>query len=284
MSSTFLIVFREVLEAGLIVGIVLAAGRGLPSRHFWVWGGVAAGAGGAVLVAGFAGQLADAASGLGQEFFNAGVLFLAVAMLGWHNIWMSKHGRELAQKADQLGRDARAGRRPPYALGVVTGLAVLREGSEVVLFLYGISAAGGAQAGAMLGGGVLGLLGGAALGVGLYFGLVQMPTRYLFAFTSWLILLLAAGLAAQGAFFLVQAGTLPPLVNEMWNTSGLLSQQSALGQVMHVLVGYIARPMGIQVIFYLATVLVIGGLMLLVGRAERTPPGGLEVPPAPAAQ
>ena len=83
-----------------------------------------------------------AGSRVGQEVFNAAVLFAAVAMLGWHNIWMTRHGREMTVAANRLGAAVRAGTQPLWALGFAVGLAVLREGSEVVLFLYGIAAAG----------------------------------------------------------------------------------------------------------------------------------------------
>src|SRR6266700_4603338 len=202
MLPTAIIVFREVLEAALIVGIVLAASRGVPRREAWVGGGIAAGIFGAMAVAGGAETIAELAAGTGQEVFNAIVLFAAVAMLGWHNIWMTRHGREMTMAADRLGAAVRAGTQPLWALAFTVGLAVLREGSEVVLFLYGIAAAGQDGAGAMALGGALGLVAGVAAGAAIYFGLVHIPMRHLFSVTGWLILLLAAGMASQGAAFL----------------------------------------------------------------------------------
>src|SRR5215472_17483052 len=164
MLPTAIIVFREVLEAALIVGIVLAASRGAAGRGVWVSGGIAAGILGACLVAGFAATISEAAQGMGQELFNAAILFAAVGMLGWHNIWMQRHGRELAQNATAVGRAVLAGARPLYALAIVVGIAVLREGSEVVLFLYSIAVAGGSSASSMLAGGALGLAAGIVAG------------------------------------------------------------------------------------------------------------------------
>src|SRR5579885_1156382 len=116
MLPTAIIVFREVLEAALIVGIVMAASRGALGRGVWVSGGIAAGIAGACLVAAFAATISEAAQGMGQELFDAAILFAAVAMLGWHNVWMSRHGRELAGSALQLGNDVRDGARPLWAL------------------------------------------------------------------------------------------------------------------------------------------------------------------------
>jgi high-affinity iron transporter len=272
MLPTALIVFREVLEAALIVGIVLAASQGVRWRGAWVGTGLVAGVLGAALVAGFAGEIAAAFAGVGQELFNAAVLFIAVAMLGWHIVWMGRHGRELAVEASDVGKLVLSGARPLYALAVVVGLAVLREGSELVLFLYSILAANSTSTPAFLGGFGLGMGGGVAVGATLYFGLLRIPLKHLFTATSWLILLLAAGLAAQGAAFLVQADLLPPLGDQVWDTSFLLSETSIPGQILHTLVGYVAQPTGIQILFYLATLLLIGSLMRWAGRGEGSPP------------
>lgn len=265
MSATLLIVFREVLEASLIIGIALAATRGVARRNLWINLGIAGGLAGAVVVAFFAEAIANSLEGLGQEAFNAGVLFAAVAMLGWHNIWMARHGRELMMEMNAVGHDIRKGARPLYALMIVVGLAVLREGSEVVLFLYGISAQG-SGAGSMLLGGALGLGLGALAGAALYFGLLKIPTRHLFTVTSWMILLLAAGMAAQGAAFLAQAGYLPELSPMLWDTSGVLPENSAVGEVLKALAGYDDRPSGIQLTFYVATLVLIATGMKLLGR------------------
>jgi high-affinity iron transporter len=281
MLPTAIIVFREVLEAALIVGIVMAASRGAARRGLWVAAGIAAGVLGAAGVAAGAATIAAAAAGMGQELFDAGILFAAVGMLGWHNIWMSRHGRELAANATQLGKAVRSGARPLWALASAVALAVLREGSEIVLFLYGIALAGQGGPLPMAIGGVCGLALGVAAGTAIYWGLVAIPMRHLFTVTSWLVLLLAAGLASQGAAFLAQADLLPSLGENLWDTSFLLSDQSLAGRVLHTLIGYTAQPAGIQIVFYVATLCVIGGLMRLVGagaRARPTTSASLPVP------
>src|SRR5712692_4705984 len=265
MLATAIIVFREVLEAALIVSIVLAATKGLAKRGLWVSSGIGVGLGGAALVAMFAGVIATAGAGMGQEVFNASVLFIAVGMLAWHNVWMGRHGRDLARHMNAVGHAVTIGSRPMYILAVVVGLAVLREGAELVLFLYGIAIAQQEQAGLMFAGGTLGLLLGMGVGLLLYLGLLRMSSKYLFTVTSWLIALLAAGMAAQGAGFLVQADLLPSLVQPLWDTSAVLSQSSIPGRILQTLVGYADRPAGMQVVFYVVTLTVIGVLMWLYG-------------------
>jgi high-affinity iron transporter len=270
MLPTTIVVFREVLEAALVVGIVAAATKGVVGRTLWIGLGILAGLVLASLVAAFAGAISDAAQGIGQELFNATILFAAVVMLGWHNVWMGKHGREIAVEMRAFGHEISAGTRPLYALGIVVGIAVLREGSEVVLFLYGIAAAAPGHAAAMLAGGLVGLALGTAVGVATYSGLARIPMRHLFKVTSWMIVLLAAGMAAQGAGFLMAAGLLPSVGGTLWDTSWLLSEQSVAGRVLHTLVGYTAQPDGLQLIFYLATIVGIVGLMTLVSGGPRS--------------
>jgi high-affinity iron transporter len=190
-------------------------------------------------------------------------------MLTWHNVWMASHGQELAKEVKKVGVAVASGRRPLAAIAIVCGVAVLREGSEVVLFLYGVFASGGTSVAGMTFGGALGVLAGAGVSALLYFGLLSIPTRYLFSVTSGLITLLAAGLAAQGVAFLQQAGYVEALTSTVWDTSWLLSDSSVLGRLLHTLIGYTDRPNGAQLLAYLLTVAVIFGLMRFKRSARR---------------
>jgi high-affinity iron transporter len=272
MLSALLIVFREVIEAGLIVGIVLAATAGVPRRSIFVGLGVLGGVIGACLVALFAGELAALFQGSGQELFNAAILLLAVAMLTWHNVWMASHGREMARELKAAGHDVISGKRTLAALGVVVGVAVLREGSEVVLFLYGIVAQGGTSNATLAFGGALGLLAGAAVSALMYFGLLTIPAHRLFTVTSGLITLLAAGMAAQAVLSLQNGGYINALTNTLWDTSWLLPEDGIAGRLLHTLVGYSEAPNGAQLIAYLATIAMMIVLMRIVGK-----PGALPV-------
>jgi len=263
MFSTAILVFREVLEASLIIGLVAVATREISSRFKWISVGILGGILGAVAIAMMADVISAAASGLGQELMNALILFAAVIMLGWHNIWMKKHGAELASHAKNISQAVSEGRQPMYALTVLVGLAVLREGAEVVLFLYSMFASG-TSISQITTGSMVGVAVGAAFGAALYFGLLRIPTRYLFRVTSILLLMLSAGLAAQAAGFLVQANVISVMTNTVWDTSWLVSQRGVVGNILHALIGYIANPMGIQLLFYVLTIGIIGGLMWLV--------------------
>jgi high-affinity iron transporter len=260
MLGALVIVFREVLEAGLIVGNVMAATRGVAGRGRWILIGIGAGVIGAAVVAMFAGAISQAFQGTGQELFNASVLAIAVVMLMWHNAWMARHGREIAAEMRTIGTAVSEGAKPLTALAVVVGLAVLREGSEVVLFLYGIFASGTSGA-SLLTGGLLGIALGAAFTGLTYFGLLAIPQRHIFSVTSWLIALLAAGMAASAVQFLNNAGVAEVLGRTVWDTSWLLSEGSIAGKLMHTLIGYTERPTQLQLIVYLGILLAMYLLM-----------------------
>ena len=158
------------------------------------------------------------------------------------------------------------------ALAVVVGVAVLREGSEVVLFLYGVAVSGGETAASLITGGALGLLAGVVLSLVTFAGLVRIPSHYLFGVTTTLITLLAAGLAAQCVAFVQQAGLVTALSQTAWDTSEILSDKSLFGRVLHTLIGYSDQPSALQVAVYVVTLVVIALATRFVGSSAPQQP------------
>ena len=239
-----IVVFREAMEAGLIVGIVLAAAEGVAAGGRWIAGGVMAGVAGASVVAAFAGALSS-------------ILVFAAVMLGWHIVWTSHHGRAMAAELRQVGQAVRLGQRSLAALAAVVAVAVMREGSEVVLFLFGIFAASHTDPLLLVGGGAIGLALAGLVSWLLYRELVATPLRRLFGVTNCLIALLAAGLAGQAAAVLHSADLLPGWGERLWDTSGILADENLVGRSLHALIGYSARPSGIQLTAWAASLLAL---------------------------
>lgn len=271
MLGAAIIVLRETFEAALLVGIVAAGTRSIAGRGRWIAGGILGGIAGACVVAALAGQIASLFDGIGQELFNVAVLGIAVVLLGWHNVWMSAHAAELSAGAKQIGREVSEGRREMSAIFIVISVAVLREGSETALFLYGLIANGEVTVPAVMSGGTLGLLAGALLGSFLYVGLLRIPLKWFFHVTSFLILLLAAGMASRMARFLIQADLIPGLASPLWDMSAVLPTDSAMGTFLHALAGYDAAPMGMQVLFYITVLTTILAGMWCVKRPSSDP-------------
>jgi high-affinity iron transporter len=255
MLAAAIVVFREVLEAALVVCVILAAVRGVKGAFPRIFGGIGLGVLGSMIVALFTGQLSQTFAGTGQELFGAAVLFTVTGLLSWHIIWMHKHGREMMHDMQKIGAEVRDGTRPMIALVSAVALAVLREGSEIVLFLHGMMTSSPAMT--VLGGFALGLSGGVAAGFVLYLGFVKLPLKQLFRATNVLLALIAAGMAARGAGKLIQAGYLPSLMDPVWNTSQVLPEEGLAGQFLHALVGYMEQPSGMQLLFYAVTIATI---------------------------
>jgi high-affinity iron transporter len=268
MLGTAVIIFREVLEAALIVGLVLAATRGVAGRLQWVGAGIGGGVLGAVLLALLADNIAPLAEGMGQELMHASILFAAVIMLSWHLLWMRRHAAQISQEMKRVGHAVSTGDKEPVILAFIIGLAILREGSEAVIFLYGLAAAGSNSTELLLGG-ALGIVAGIAIGSTLYFGISRIPTGKLFQVSGWLILLLTAGMASQAVSYLVQADVLPALGYAVWDSSFLLSEQSMIGRVLHILIGYVDHPMGIQLLAYVVTIALLSAATLLINQPRQ---------------
>ncbi len=264
MLSALIIVFREVLEMSMVLGMLFAATKGVLGCKKWIGAGALMGVMGALTVAIFMEKLESSVEGAGEFIFNAVVLSIASMLLAWTVIWMSKHGREMSQRIQQVGASVAEGSTPMVSLMIVSFAAVMREGSEAVFFLFGALQAGEDKA-SMLTGGIFGLFAGAGLGFLLYLGLVRIPMKYIFDVMGALLMLLAAGMASQAANNLVLVDILPPLIDTLWDSSGILSEDSFLGSVLHVMVGYSDRPSGMQMIVF---VLTLGFVFWLYQRAR----------------
>jgi high-affinity iron transporter len=267
MISFAIIVFREILEVSLILGVLLAATPGLMKRNRWLGIGLGAGILGSLTVALFSQKISDAMEGMGQEVFNATILFLAAFLIGWTVIWMRCHAQMITKELKEVGRAVTQGERPLYTLAIVVALAVLRDGSELVMFTYG-SLATGESISSIVGGSLIGLLVGAAVGIGICYGLLKFATRYIFNVTSWMLIFLAAGMVSQAIGFLSAAGYVPELVSPLWDTSRIITEKSLIGGILHTLIGYSERPSGMQMLCYILTITSIGVILKIFGNIK----------------
>ena len=127
-----------------------------------------------------------------------------------------------------------------------------------------VAASEGGGVNGMLTGGLIGTLLGVAVGYTIYAGLLRVPMRWFFAATSGLVLLLAAGMASTAARFLIQADLLPSLASPLWDTSSIVTENGVMGMLLHSLLGYDARPAGMQIVFYIMTlILIVVGMKLV---------------------
>ena len=277
MFETLLIVWRESLEAALIVGVLLTylARSGQRSGIPYVWAGSLL----AVLAALACGVASnDAASHLDadlQELVQAGILFLAVAVLTWMVLWMHRNaaglGGDLRRKADQALATGRL-----VGVATIAFVAVFREGLETVLFLWGVLVQRADLTALPF---VAAGFGGAALAIAtawLFFrGFRFLSLRRFFRVTGVLLLLVAAGLLVSGVNKLIGLGYLSPIVSQVWSTAWLVRDDSPLGAFLAALVGYRSRPSLAEVLAFVAYVPLMLWALHRVDRArppdERAP-------------
>ncbi len=256
MLKVAIIVFREILEISLVISILVAATKEVRGRNRWIFAGIGLGISGAVLLALFTDNISSSLNGSGQEIFNATILLASSSMIAWTVIWMKKYGKQISANLKQLGKSVVDGDKSLIALMPVVAFAVLREGAEIVLFSYGSFVSGDSVFDLVIGA-VAGLTFGILVGFGLYFGLIKVLGRHFFTITSWLLILLAAGMVSEAIGFLSNVGAIPEIIYPMWDSSFLVSEQGILGKVMHAMLGYIAKPSAAQLIGYIAVILAL---------------------------
>jgi len=269
MVSAFVIMFREMLEMSMVLGVLFVVTRPVPSARRWIYIGALIGLGGASFVAAFMHEMENSLQGTGELWFNAIVMALASVMIGWTVMWMSRHGRELNQRMQSVGQAVSVGELPQTALLMVSLAAVLREGSEAVFFMWGAAMAVPHEGLTMTIGGALGGFTAVALGYGMYKGLLRVPVGYILRAAGWLLILLAAGMAGKAADLLVVIGVIPSLVDTLWNTSHILSANSGIGQFLNVMIGYNDEPSGMQVAVFAVSLITMIWLYLHYAKPVR---------------
>ncbi len=259
MLQIAIVVFREILEISLIIGILTAATKDIQGRAKWILSGLGLGIFASLLLALSTDKISESLDGMGQEFFNGLILISAAVMIGWTVLWMQKHARSISGELKKLSTSIREGKKPLYVLLVVVFLSVLRESAEIVLFSYSYYVYGTLVSEITLGL-IVGITLGSAAGAALYFGILKAFGKYFFIVTTWILIFLSAGISAQGIGFWINANIVPALANPAFDASEILSQQSFFGKFLHIFFGYIDQPAGAQLIAYFTTlsVLIVG--------------------------
>ena len=270
MVSAFVIMFREMLEMSMVLGMLFVVTRPVPSARRWIYIGALIGLAGASFVAAFMHEMENSLQGTGELWFNAVVMAVASVMIGWTVMWMSRHGRELSQRMQKVGQAVSVGELPQTALLMVSLAAVLREGSEAVFFMWGAAMAVPHDGLNMTIGGALGGFTAVALGYVMYQGLLRVPVNHILRVAGWLLILLAAGMAGKAADLLVVIGVIPSLVDTLWNTSHILSANGNIGQFLSVMIGYNDEPSGMQVAVFATSLITMIWLYRHYAKPVRT--------------
>ncbi|MFQ5633994.1 MAG: FTR1 family protein [Gammaproteobacteria bacterium] len=244
LLTSVVIVLREFLEAALIISVLLAVSDELSIPRRWVRWGIGIGLAGALAYAANTAAVSDWLDGVGQEVVNAMLQIAVYCCLILVALLFSR-------------------RRPPEgSLGanlailmtVAVGLAVAREGSEIMIYLSGFAGDRTLLQPVVLGG-MVGAGIGTSVGALTYYLLINIGSQWSMRVIIALIALIAAGLLSQATALLIQADWLPAQL-PLWNTSGWLPESSIVGQLLYAVIGYEATPTPIQTLIH------VGGLLL----------------------
>jgi high-affinity iron transporter len=279
MIPTFVIFLREGIEASMIVAILLAyLDRMGQRRHFRdVFLGVGAAAvllvGGGIAAYAFIHQYRGSTA---QTVFETVTYLLAACVLTYMTFWMQAHSRTMSAELERRSAEAMSG-KARFGLGVLSFQAVGREGVETMVFTLAIVFASSNQS-ATTGHGrglLLGALAGLAVAFAVAFAIFKLGRRLnlglFFRVLGIVLMIFAAGLLADAVENMQQLGWLPFLGHTMWNTTGILAEDSSLGDVFHSLVGYAGQPSALQVLVWVVYVATSLTLFIRLGRRRSSP-------------
>lgn len=271
MGQVLFVVWRESVEALLVVGILYAwlsngdadARRALP----YLWAGVGVGILAAVALGAALVGFTEVLSGDAADYFQTGMVLVACVLIVQMVLWMKRHGRTLKRDMER-SLQARTRDGNAWGIAVLVALAIAREGSETVIFLYGV---GFGQSGHVSHGDVLAIVLGLGLAF-LTFYVLQLGGRFFswrrfFRVTEIMLLLLGAGLLQTGVDKLIDKEILPLGISQVWNSAALLDDSSTVGSLVAALTGYRAHPALTNVVAYALYWLVVGWLARRAGRA-----------------
>jgi high-affinity iron transporter len=252
LLTSVIIILREFLEAAIIISVLLALGNGIPRSRRWVISGVGIGLVGAAAYAAITATVSDWLEGVGQEVVNASMQITIYCCLTLIALLVTKG----------QGKTVPLGKNLLVLMGLTVTLAIIREGSEILIYVSSFVAAPELLQPILLGG-VVGAGIGASVGALTYYLLVSINRRWSPTACVGIILLIAAGMASQATLLLIQADWLPSQI-PLWDSSVLISENSVAGQLLYALVGYEATPTPIQVAVYFGSLILPLALILII--------------------
>ena len=258
MLAVIIIVLREMLEIFLIVGMVSAALKevGYRKKVISVGGGVGLGLFISICFAFVLNEINMLFDGEGQEFLNIFILSSSIFCIAWTLLWMSGYSKKLANKVHNASIKMKKEDVNIWPMILLILFAIIREGGELILFLFGLST-GGIDNYDMIIGVIVGIVIGLMFSFGVYSGLINLEIKRFFKVINCLLVLLAAGMASQLASYVSAIDLISYFSSTMWDSSRFISDGSILGKLLNGLIGYSSRPTVLQVVFYLSTILVM---------------------------
>ncbi|MCT4635010.1 MAG: FTR1 family protein [Rickettsiales bacterium] len=261
MLATAVIVFREMLEICLILGIISAALDSLKNKKTLLLAGITGGIILSIIFAFTMTYINGLFDGNGQEILKIIILTISIIFINLTIIWITKHRKELHNKINNATQRLINKEINTLSLVIVIIFVISREGMEIILFLSGIYSAGSTPQDLILGS-IIGTASGITFGLLLYNGLLKIHVKNFFSVINIMLILLAAGMASELANYLNSADLIEVLSKQIWDSSWLINENSITGKILHSLLGYSSKPTQLQVIFY-GTSIAITSILLI---------------------
>lgn len=258
MFKIAIVIFREFLEITILLSIITAATRQITKSKLYITFGIILGVLASIVLAFFFKQIIiHAFDGMGDEIFNLIVICITVLVLSLTIAWMRGHSSKIFNNFTNISSKINNGIMQNIILVLLVAFTMLRESMEIILFLHSVTSVQIIDTRSyLLGfsiGGVLGMLFGAVI----YYGLIKLAGRYIFKVSSIMLALIAAALAAEAAGVMTSSGIIDIMSDQLWDSSWLISDYSITGKILNIVIGYNAKPNGMQIIFYICTICLI---------------------------
>lgn len=264
MLPSFLITFRETLEAALVVGIILTYLTKTHQLHFkkYVWQGLGIGVAASILLAFGIEALFGGLEGQIEKIFEGVLMFVTAGFLTWMILWIHKQKDVVKNLKKQVSTYAKKGQ----SLGIVTliAMSVFREGTETVLYLNASSVIG--MTGQMMGA-IVGIATALIIGYALFHWALKVRLDVVFNITSFFLILFAAGLIGHAMHEFQELGIVPVYAfDPLWNISSILNHNDTFGSFMRTLFGYTSTPTLVEVTSYSSYIVIVLMLQKLITR------------------
>lgn len=270
MLQVAIIIFREFLEISLLLGVILAATKNVRNKLVYIVSGIMTGLLGAAFLALFIRQLGNLESNTADELIDAGVMLFTVMLIGISSLWMNDAAKNIHKNVTNAVDNIEQGWMNKVFLSLLVASTIFRESAEIVLYLVTFMHQHKTNPGAnYLLGLVIGSTTGTMCGIAIYMGLIKFAGRHIFMVCFVLLAFIAAGLAVQAAGLLTSIGVITSYNSILWDSSWLISDESMVGQFLKILIGYKAKPNGMQVIFYVTTLLILFGCATLQNKKKK---------------
>lgn len=255
MLKIAIVIFRECLEIALLIGIILASTKHIKNSRMYVLTGAMIG-----LV--LASSIAFCVRGIsrtygpnGDVLLDAAIILITTIIISWTVVWMQGYTQKIKHNIAELSEKITAKTASTMILTASIAVTILREGAEIILFIYSIASTEQISANDYIIGLGIGGISGFIAGVVIYLGIIKLSGKYIFKVSTILLIFIAAGLASQAAGILTSAGVINIMTEELWDSSWFVGNNTIIGKILSTTIGYDSKPNGIQLIFYLVTIL-----------------------------